>query len=129
MTKKKNEIKVADPVILGKSSGDKLIAAAMWLSRRANGGYRGLVCTGKAEDRQKVVLLECEGKPSCGRWIPHTFVRVKLVRLGEVQGKQVMYRCTRCGQLRLFGLEVDKPEAQIASDLAAANSDSTEKVN
>lgn len=77
--------------------------------------------TGHCIDRQTVVLLDCENEASCGRWVPHRFLK-----LGTPQGRKksnwkttinyypIIYQCEHCKQTRIFGLECKELPAQQA---------------
>ena len=45
--------------------------------------------------------LDCQGSPSCGQWVMHRFVNKRLIN----DAKEILYACTKCGELRVWGLE------------------------
>jgi len=48
-------------------------------------------------------LLQCEGEPSCGKWVEHR-LSCREVAIGNNMTR-VFYRCTRCGRERVWGAE------------------------
>ena len=49
----------------------------------------------------KSVLLDCEGRPSCGLWAAHDFAR----RENRNRCIDIIYSCRGCGHERKFGCE------------------------
>lgn len=55
-----------------------------------------------ANDKElQPALLDCENSPACGKWVLHRFERID--RLPDGSGA-VIYRCTKCGHPRRWGL-------------------------
>jgi len=54
-------------------------------------------------------LLNCEGDPSCGEWVPHEYVETREFDLPkptskeEARGLGEFYRCRKCGTERVWG--------------------------
>lgn len=60
-------------------------------------------------------LLDCQSKPSCGRWVKHIFKEVRQVEVDDedvkdgkgkrkVPAMEHVYACERCGAERRWGL-------------------------
>jgi len=83
------------------------------LQARGQAG-RMLIHNGKRRDREPA-LLECEARPSCGRWVPHVFAGLR--RCGSNESAEELYRCTRCGAERRWGivaLSSESPQPEFA---------------
>ena len=58
-------------------------------------------------------LLDCQAKPSCGRWVRHIFKEVRHVEVDDADAKdgkkrvpamEHVYVCEKCGAERRWGL-------------------------
>lgn len=74
-------------------------------------------CEGSRDVRQEA-LLDCQGRPSCGQWVPHAFSEVRFVcietettedgRTTKRQTDEEIYKCLGCGAERRWGLLAKK---------------------
>jgi hypothetical protein len=56
--------------------------------------------------RREPAMLDCQGSPSCGRWVIHTFKNVLTMRDEADQlnsTKAEIYECCKCKAERMWG--------------------------
>lgn len=88
---------------------------------------RGLVHVGERLSYEPA-LLDCEGDPSCGQWVPHVFWRHQALRnkKGSIihqGGYAIVYKCKLCGKTRRWGIISERARREMLARKGGAPND------